>query len=47
MFGLDVICENADVLAGEVDDGRGVRWGSFRAETEGLKSPTVGIGAKG
>ncbi|AVV78770.1 transposase [Leptospira santarosai] len=26
---------------------RGVRWGSFRAETEGLKSPTVGIGAKG
>ncbi|EMS88635.1 transposase [Leptospira noguchii] len=46
VFGLDVICENADVLAGEVDDG-GVRWGSFRAETEGLKSPTVGIGAKG
>ncbi|WP_346275095.1 hypothetical protein [Leptospira santarosai] len=24
-----------------------MRWGSFRAETEGLKSPTVGIGAKG
>ncbi|MDI7208023.1 transposase, partial [Leptospira santarosai] len=46
VFGLDVICENADVLAGG-DDGRGVRWGSFRAETEGLKSPTVGIGAKG
>ncbi|WP_004471186.1 transposase [Leptospira santarosai] len=58
VFGLDVICENADVLAGEVGraaddndvgggDQRGVRWGSFRAETEGLKSPTVGIGAKG
>ncbi|EMO54049.1 transposase, partial [Leptospira noguchii] len=46
VFGLDVICENADVLAGG-DDGGGVRWGSFRAETEGLKSPTVGIGAKG
>ncbi|EKS06770.1 ISXO2-like transposase domain protein [Leptospira santarosai str. JET] len=55
VFGLDVICENADVLAGEVDDDddvkgggqRGVRWGSFRAEAVGLKSPTVGIGAKG
>ncbi|WP_061248797.1 transposase [Leptospira noguchii] len=52
VFGLDVICENADVLAGEVHEGRGggqrgVRWGSVRAETEGLKSPTVGIGAKG
>nr|WP_232422681.1 transposase [Leptospira santarosai] len=46
VFGLDVICENTDVLTGEVDDG-GVRWGSFRAGTEGLKSPTVGIGAKG
>ncbi|EMS87761.1 hypothetical protein LEP1GSC073_0553 [Leptospira noguchii str. Cascata] len=29
------------------DDQRGVRWESFRVETEGLKSPTVGIGAKG
>ncbi|MBW9233993.1 transposase, partial [Leptospira santarosai] len=51
VFGLDVICENADVLAGGDDvrggDQRGVRWGSVRAETEGLKSPTVGIGAKG
>ncbi|MDI7212228.1 transposase, partial [Leptospira santarosai] len=47
VFGLDVICENANVLAGGDDDGGGVRWGSFRAETEGLKSPTVGIGAKG
>ncbi|OLY60496.1 transposase [Leptospira santarosai serovar Guaricura] len=54
VFGLDVICENADVLAGgaaadDVRGGgqRGVRWESFRAETEGLKSPTVGIGAKG
>ncbi|EMO91567.1 transposase [Leptospira noguchii] len=46
VFGLDVICENADVLAGG-DDGGGVRWGSFRAEAVGLKSPTVGIGAKG
>ncbi|EKO79973.1 ISXO2-like transposase domain protein [Leptospira sp. Fiocruz LV3954] len=44
VFGLDV-------LAGGDDEGRVaddvVRWGSFRAETEGLKSPTVGIGAKG
>nr|WP_232417534.1 hypothetical protein [Leptospira noguchii] len=51
VFGLDVICENADVLAGgdDVRGGgqRGVRWGSFRAEAVGLKSPTVGIGAKG
>lgn len=47
VFGLDVICENGETLAGEVDEGRGVRWGSFRAGTEGPKGPTVGTGAKG
>lgn len=47
VFGLDVICENGGVLAGEIDEGRGVRWGSFRAGTEGPKGPTVGTGAKG
>ncbi|EMF92737.1 ISXO2-like transposase domain protein, partial [Leptospira santarosai str. ST188] len=45
VFGLDVICENADDARGGGQ--RGVRWGSFRAEAVGLKSPTVGIGAKG
>ncbi|WP_230457468.1 transposase [Leptospira santarosai] len=36
----------ADDVGGD-DQRRGVRWGSVRVETEGLKSPTVGIDAKG
>ncbi|EMO34030.1 ISXO2-like transposase domain protein [Leptospira santarosai str. HAI821] len=32
---------------GGADQRRGVRWGSFRVETEGPKGPTVGIDAKG
>ncbi|EMO73397.1 transposase [Leptospira santarosai] len=47
VFGLDVICENAADDDARGGGQRGVRWGSFRAEAVGLKSPTVGIGAKG
>lgn len=39
----------AGVRDGVGKDGvqRGMRWGSFRAETEGPSRPAVGIGAKG
>ncbi|EMN02078.1 ISXO2-like transposase domain protein [Leptospira noguchii str. 1993005606] len=58
VFGLDVICENADVLAGEVgrvaadDDARGggqrgVRWGSFQGKTGGPSRPAVCFPLKG
>ncbi|MDI7191599.1 transposase, partial [Leptospira santarosai] len=47
VFGLDVICENADVLAGEVDDGGGVRWGSFQGKTGGPSGPAVCFPLKG
>ncbi|MDI7222011.1 transposase [Leptospira santarosai] len=47
VFGLDVICENADVLAGEVDDGGGVRWGSFQGKTGGPSGPAVCFLLKG
>ncbi|MDI7166898.1 transposase [Leptospira santarosai] len=49
VFGLDVICENADVLAGEVGrvtDG-GVRWGSFQGKTGGPSGPAVCFPLKG
>ncbi len=56
VFGLDVICENADVLAGEVvtddDDARGggqrgVRWGSVQGKTGGPSGPAVCFPLKG
>ncbi|UZN08789.1 transposase [Leptospira santarosai] len=51
VFGLDVICENADVLAGDDDvrggGQRGVRWGSFQGKTGGPSGPAVGFLLKG
>ncbi|EMO00848.1 hypothetical protein LEP1GSC112_1944 [Leptospira interrogans serovar Pomona str. UT364] len=54
VFGLDVICENADVLAGnDVRDGVVVgetkRWGelSVGSDPRGPLEPAVGIGRKG
>ncbi|EKR93551.1 hypothetical protein LEP1GSC163_0116 [Leptospira santarosai str. CBC379] len=46
MFGLDVIYENADVLAGGDADG-GVRWGSFQGKTGGPSGPAVCFPLKG
>ncbi|WP_082275767.1 transposase [Leptospira interrogans] len=47
VFGLDVICENGEMLAGDVDEGRGVRWGSHRGKTGGPSRPAVCFPPKG
>ncbi|EMN70354.1 hypothetical protein LEP1GSC100_5081 [Leptospira interrogans serovar Bataviae str. UI 08561] len=47
MFGLDVICENGKMLAGDVDEGRGVGRLSFGSDPRGPLEPAVGIGRKG
>ncbi|AOP33819.1 transposase [Leptospira tipperaryensis] len=47
VFGLDVICENGEMLAGEVDEGRGVGRVSFGSDPRGPLGPAVGIGRKG
>ncbi|EMM73499.1 transposase [Leptospira weilii] len=47
VFGLDVICENGDMLAEEVDDGRGAGKLSFGSDPRRLLEPAVGIGKKG
>ncbi|UZN08752.1 transposase [Leptospira santarosai] len=46
VFGLDVICENADVLAGGAGQ-RGVRWGFFQGKTGGPSGPAVCFPLKG
>ncbi|WP_061227272.1 transposase [Leptospira interrogans] len=47
VFGLDVICENGEMLAGEVDDAREMGRSSFGSDPGGPLGPAVGIGRKG
>lgn len=56
VFGLDVICENGSVLAGDeaasacdanVGQARGMRWVSVGSDPRGPLEPAVGIGRKG
>ncbi len=51
VFGLDVICENGEMLAGDVDervdDAREMGRSSFGSDPRGPLGPAVGIGRKG
>ncbi|EKO24014.1 ISXO2-like transposase domain protein [Leptospira interrogans str. UI 12621] len=47
VFGLDVICENGEMLAGDVDDAREMGRSSFGSDPRGSLGPAVGIGRKG
>lgn len=47
VFGLDVICENGEVLAGDVGDAREMGRSSFGSDPGGPLGPAVGIGRKG